>query len=173
MNLFDLAVLGFLGLSAGVGAWKGISKRGFGFLAVSLSFAAAAWLYPANQWGFWITFAIAVSASAAGAWLLGKWCKLTGMLWVDHALGGGIGMINGAIFCILSVLALLAFAPRPVREQVTASCTAPYAIEAALAIAELTPEPLKARVEAGYLEVQEKLPPPFRRVLKRLPPQVI
>lgn len=173
MNLFDLAVLGFIAVSAGAGAWKGVSKTGFGFFAVSLAFLAAAWLYPANQWGFWITFAVIVSASAAGAWLLGKWCKLTGLLWVDHSLGCGMGMVNGALCCVLSVLALLAFAPKPVRDQVAASSTAPYAIEAALAIAELTPEPVKARVEAGYLDVQEKLPPPFRRALKRLPPQVI
>jgi len=173
VNWFDLAVLGFLLMCAGTGAWKGLSKTGFGFFAVALAFASAVWLYPDRPWGFWITFAVVMAASAGAAALLGKWCKLTGSTWVDHLLGGGFGVANGVLCCVLSVLALLAFAPKPVRQQVMSSATAPYAVGAALTIAEMAPELLKSRVEEGYMEVESHLPPPFRRALKRLPPQVI
>jgi len=173
VNWFDLAALGFLVMCAGTGAWKGLSKSGFGLLAAGIAFAGAVWLWPDSMWGFWITFALIVTASAVAAKLLGKWCKLTGSSWVDHLLGGGFGVANGVLCCVLSVLALLAFAPKPVRQQVMSSTTAPYAVGAALTIAEMAPESLKSRVEEGYLEVESHLPPPFRRVLKRLPPQVI
>jgi len=173
VNWFDLAALGFLAVSALAGAKSGLSKSGFGFPAVGVAFAAALWLYPDSPWGFWLTFAAVMAGSACAAAFLGKWFKLTGSAWVDHLLGGGFGLANGAICCVLSVLALLAFAPKPVRQQVMSSRTAPYAVGAALAVAELAPEPLRERVGAGYLEVESHLPPPFRRALKRLPPQVI
>lgn len=91
MNWFDLAALGFLVMCAGTGAWKGLSKSGFGLLATGFAFAGAVWLWPDSMWGFWITFALIVTASAVAAKLLGKWCKLTGSSWVDHLLGGHLG----------------------------------------------------------------------------------
>jgi len=165
MNWFDVALAVLIVISVASGIRGGFSRSGFGFLAVVLAFLAAAWLYPTNLKGFLIVFVSLICASGATAFLLGRWFKSVGPKWLDGLIGGAFGLTNALLFSVFAVLALMAFAPRPQREYVVGSISAPYAIEAACTVAEIVPDEMKSRVERSYEKLGHVLPPRFRKAI--------
>ena len=173
MNWLDLALIALIGFSVACGIRDGFSRTGFGMLAVVIAFLAAAWLSPADPFGFLIVFVPLICASAAGAWLLGRWFKSAGPQWLDRALGGAFGLTNALVFSALAVLAVMAFAPKLPREAVARSSFAPYLVVAACTLVELVPEEMKSRAEQSYEELEQALPPRFRKAVPPLPRTVI
>jgi uncharacterized membrane protein required for colicin V production len=168
MNSLDLALTVLIVISVASGIRKGSSRSGFGFLAVVLAFLSAAWLSPANPKGFLIVFVALICAGAAGTFLLGRWFKSTGTKWLDGLLGGAFGLTNALLFSVFAVLALMAFAPRIPREYIARSSFAPYALEAACTASEIVPGEMKSRVGRSYAELEQVLPPKFRKAMPPL-----
>lgn len=169
MSWFDLALVVLIVVSVASGIRKGLSRSGFGFLAVVLAFLSAAWLYPENPKGFLAVFVALICAGAAGAFLLGRWFKSAGPRWLDGLLGGAFGLTNALLFSAVAALALMAFAPSFTRGCVMRSSFAPYALEAASTVAEVVPGEMKSRVEQSYEELVRVLPPRFRKAMPPLP----
>lgn len=172
MNWFDVLLLIPVAISIVSGVRDGLSRSGFGFLAVIIAFLAAAWLFPANAVRFLIVFVALVCAGMAAAFVLGKWFKSVGLSWLDRLLGGVFGLMNAGLFSVVVVLALMAFAPKIPRHYAGRSALAPYALEAACRAAEVVPDELKSRVEETYDGLANLLPPKFRRAVPPLPHKI-
>ena len=166
MNWFDVGLAGLIVISLVSGIRQGFSRSGFGFLAIVLAFLAAAWLYPMNLAGFLIVFVSLICASAVVGHLLGRWFKREEQPWLDGILGAAFGLTNALLFSVLAVLAILAFAPKPQREYVARSNSAPYAAQAACTVAEIVPGEMKFRVKQSYQELGHVLPAKFRKALR-------
>jgi uncharacterized membrane protein required for colicin V production len=173
MNWFDVALVVMIVISVASGVREGLSRSGFGFLAVVLAFLAAAWLYPSNLQGFLIVFVLLICASGAGAFLLGRWFKIAGPKWLDALLGAAFGLTNALLFSVFAVLAVMAFAPKVQRQYVVRSNSAPYLLDAARTAAETVPDEMRYRVEQSYEELVQVLPPGFRKAMPPLPPSEI
>lgn len=166
---FDVVVCILLLLGVASGFRKGLSRSGFGLLAVIAAFLAAAWVYPDNPKGFLVMFVVALIGAAVAGHTLGKVFKEAEDRWVDQVLGGAFGLANGVLFWVLVVVALMAFGPRGPREVVVHSRFAPFALEATHAVAEVVPAEMKARIEQSYFELGHTLTPGFSRPLPELP----
>jgi uncharacterized membrane protein required for colicin V production len=169
MNWFDLALIVLIAISVASGIRDGFSRTGLGFLAVVLALACAARLYPANLKGFLIVFVALIFAGGIGAFLLGRWFKSAGLAWLDRLLGGTFGLANALLVWVVAVLALMAFAPELPRDYAARSSFAPYAVDAACAVAEVVPAEMKSKVEQSYEELAQMFPPRFRKPLPPLP----
>ena len=152
-------------ISVASGFREGFSRSGFGFLAVVLAFLSAAWLCPADATAFLIVFFALICAGAVGALLLGRLIKSTGLKSLDGLLGGAFGLANALLFSVVSVRALMAFAPGISRKYIVNSEFAPYALEAAYTVSEIVPDEMKSRIERSYKELEHALPPKFRKDL--------
>jgi uncharacterized membrane protein required for colicin V production len=169
MNWFDVALAAMIVISVVSGIREGLSRSGFGFLAVILAFMAAAWLYPSNLKGFVVVFVLLMCASAVGAYLLGRWFRIAGPKWLDGLLGAAFGLSNALLFSVFAVLAVMAFAPKVPRQYVVRSSSAPYMLKAARTAAEAVPDEMRYRVEQSYEELVQVLPPKFRKAMPPLP----
>jgi uncharacterized membrane protein required for colicin V production len=169
LTWFDLTLVLLVAVSVASGIHRGFSRSGLGFLAVVLALGCAAWLYPADPKGFLIVFAVVVAAGGIGAFLLGRWFKSAGLTALDRLFGGAFGLANALLVWVIAVLALMAFAPELPRDYVARSRLAPYAVDAACAVAEVVPVEMRSKVEQSYQELVRVLPPKFRKPLPPLP----
>ncbi len=169
MNWIDLLLAVLIVSMVVSGVRKGISRSGFGLLAVVVAFLAAAWLFPVGQLWFLVTFAGVVCAAGAGAFFLGQWFRNTDQKWLDGVLGGAFGLVNAVLLVVCAVVALMAFAPKLPWESVAGSNLAPYVLRAAWSVAEIVPDEMKDRVEQSYVELEQVLPPRFRKAIPPLP----
>jgi uncharacterized membrane protein required for colicin V production len=169
MNWIDLLLAVLIVSMVAAGVRKGISHSGFGLLAVVVAFLTAAWLFPAGQLWFLVTFAGMICAAGAGAFFLGRWFQKTDQKWLDGLLGGAFGLVNAVLLVVCAAVALMAFAPKFPREQVAGSNLAPYVLEAAWTVAGIVPDEMKDRVEQSYVELEQVLPQRFRKAIPPLP----
>jgi uncharacterized membrane protein required for colicin V production len=169
MNWFDVGLFFLIVGSVVSGIRQGFSRTGFGLLAVIAAFLSAAWLYPTNLKAFIVVFIGLLCAAALLAFLLGRWFKTAGVRPLDAVLGGAVGLTNALLLSTAAVLVLMAFAPKVARTYVTRSNFAPYAVEAARAVAQVIPDEMKFRVEDSYAELMQVLPPKFRKPIPRIP----
>jgi uncharacterized membrane protein required for colicin V production len=169
MNWLDVSMIVAGALALASGLREGLSRSGFGFLAVIAAFLSAAWLYPGKPAGFIVVFVLLVSAGILTTFLLGRWFKSAGLSWLDRVLGGALGLTNAVLLAVVGVVAVMAFAPRMPREIVAHSKFAPYAIESAHRVAEVVPEEMKSRVEESYRELSRTFPPDVRKAIPPSP----
>jgi membrane protein required for colicin V production len=165
MNWLDATLLVTIAVAAIIGICQGFSRSGFGFLALVAAFIAAAWFSPTHVKGFVITFVGVLVFGGVTAWLFGRLLKRSGPRWLDRTLGGAFGTVNAVALSVVAVLALMAYSPRALREQVADSKFVPCAMEAAHTLAAATPPELKFRVEQSYEELVHTLPANVRQAL--------
>lgn len=168
MNWLDVGLIVLVLVSVASGLRQGFSRSGFGFLAVIVAFLAAAWLSPGSVKGFVIVFVGLICVGAVGACVLGRLLRTSGLEWLDRLLGAAFGLTNAVLLSVFAVLALMAFAPKLTAKYVAGSNFAPYAVEAARAVAQVVPDEMKDRVEDTYAELMQVLPPKFRKPIPRL-----
>jgi uncharacterized membrane protein required for colicin V production len=169
MNWIDLLLAVLVVSMVASGLRKGISRSGFGLLAVLVAFLAAAWLFPEDQLWFLVAFVGVVCAAGCGAFFLGRWIRNTDQKWLDVLLGGAFGLVNAMLLVVCAVIALMAFAPKLPLESVAGSNLAPYALKAAWTVAEIVPDEVKDRMEQSYVQLEQVLPPRFRKAIPPLP----
>ena len=172
MNWLDVVLMMLVAASIVSGVREGVSRSGFGFIAVLVAFLSAAWLSPANANRFLIVFVAWIGAAFVGAFLLGRWFKSAGLNWLDRLLGGAFGLTNALLLIIVGALALMAFAPKIPREYAARSALAPYVLKTAYRVAEVVPDEMRDRVAGTYRELVLLLPPKARRAVMPVPPGI-
>ena len=167
MTVLDYFVLLVVVASVASGATKGIIR-----VIVSVAFTVAglvlaAYAYPfaagvvrifvaarvADLLGFVLVFLLVlVTGSLCSRWLRGG-LKRARLGWVDHALGGVVGLVRGWLICSVIYLALTAFPLRP--EAVERATFGPVLLEGTRVVAYLTSRDLRERFLNGYQTVKE------------------
>jgi uncharacterized membrane protein required for colicin V production len=165
MNWIDGAMIVLLAISLASGLREGLSRSGFGFLALIAAFLCAAWLYPTKLSGFVVVFVGSIAAGGLATFLLGRWFKKTELNWLDRVLGGVLGVVNALLISVLGVAVLMAFARGSVRQSLTHSKFAPHALETAYRVAEVVPDEMKFRIRESYRELSKVFPPNVRSVI--------
>jgi membrane protein required for colicin V production len=99
-----------------------------------------------------IFFGVTILGSILGA-ILAKLFEGIGLGWLDHLLGGAVGILRGAVLAAAAIAVLMAFIPLPAPAFLTDSKIAPYATAVSGAITEFAPKPLRD----GFLLQMEKL----------------
>ncbi len=180
MNWLDYLLLIIIGSSAISGLRLGFARTMVGTLAAVLAVLGAIWFYGsagslladyvshptvANFLGFVIVFSIVMIGGATVSWMLAKAFKWAGLGWLDRLLGGGLGVVRGALVATGVVLLLCAFTRNPPPQSVVNSRVSPYMIEVSNVVSHLAPRELKDGFQASY----EKVKKIWREVLKTVP----
>ena len=169
MNWIDLVLLLLVATSVISGLKQGFSRTGAGFLAVLAAFFIAAWVYPAEPARFLIVFVAIIIAGGIAAHLAGRWLRSLDLEWLDRPLGAAFGAVNGALVGTFLILALMLFGPKAPRQALAESHFAPYAMDAACAIAEAVPDEMRYGIRQSYEKLQKSIPPKYRHPLPPLP----
>lgn len=168
MNWLDYVLVALVTSSVIAGLWKGLARSLIGLAAVVAGLLCGLWFYGmvgslfyeylnsrrlAHLVGF-LSILIGVvlvgMLLAALAARLLKWARLS---WLDHLMGGGFGLLRGAVVAAALLVAIMAFAPKPPPRSVANSRLAPHLLEAARWIVAAAPY----EVREGFRESYERL----------------
>lgn len=119
MTSFDILVVGIIGLSAAIGAWRGLVGEVLSLVAWAAALLAA-WMFCvefgalAFSWidepvfrtvaGFASVLVIVLLVVALIKFMLRSLLKALGLLQVDHLLGTAFGMVRGIVIVLLLVV---------------------------------------------------------------------
>jgi membrane protein required for colicin V production len=158
LNWFDILMLVVLFASVVSGLKAGFARVTIGLISAVVGLLFALWFYKipsaairpylssdtvASILGFVIVFGVVVAVGALAALILASIFKWIGLSWVDHLLGGAVGLLRGALVVAALVTAVVAFAPSPTPTFLNESRMLPYAESVASAIAAMAPKDLK------------------------------
>lgn len=167
MTVLDFLVLLVVSVSVVSGATKGIIRVivSVAFTVAGLVLAAHSYMYAAsllrifvagwlaNLLGFACVFVIVVVAGSLLSWRLRGAVKRARMSWMDHTLGGGLGLVRGWLICSVIYLALTAFPVTP--DAVEKAYFGPALLEGTRVIAYLTSRELRERFFNGNETVRQ------------------
>jgi membrane protein required for colicin V production len=158
LNWFDILMLIVLFASIASGLKAGFARVTIGLISAVVGLLFAFWFYKipaaairpylssdqfANILGFVVVFGAIVAVGGLAAVLLASIFKWIGLSWMDHLLGGAVGLVRGALVVAALVTAVVAFAPSPTPAFLNESRMLPYAESVASAIAAMAPKDLK------------------------------
>ena len=122
----------------------------------------AAWFAPylsspmvANAAGFGVVFLVVMLIGGVVSTIVHRFLKFTGLSIVDHALGGGLGLLRGLLVSIAIITGAMAFsrADHPPK-AIVESRLAPYIVEASHVVAAAAPHDLKEGFRKTYGQVK-------------------
>lgn len=166
MNWLDV-VLGLIVLASIITSFrKGLSREVISLVSVCLAFLLGFWLYGlvgghlvpylssravANFAGFALVFCGVMLLGGLVSFVVGKFLRVTGLSFFDHALGAGFGIVRGILVSAALVLGIMAFAQadRP-PDAVVQSRVAPYVVGVSRVIVALAPHELKEGFRKSY-----------------------
>jgi membrane protein required for colicin V production len=170
MNWLDAVLLLILAVSVFTSFKKGLSREVIGLASVVLALilgiwfygTAGGWLQPylsshaaANLAGFLLVFCGVLVLGALVSHIVGRFLRVTGLSFIDHALGAGFGAVRGALIAVALIMAIMAFAPGPrPPDAVVYSRLAPYAADAARIFTTVAPHELKEGFRKTYAQVK-------------------
>ena len=106
-----------------------------------------------NNWGFLLIFIAILCLGWVISWAFSKMMKGS-LKFLNHILGGVLGLIKGVLICGIIVFALLVF---PVNARVLKECQlAPYCLRITKAVYYLIPQELKERFNDAYRDIVER-----------------
>jgi membrane protein required for colicin V production len=158
LNWFDILMLAVLFGSVVSGLKAGFARVSIGLISAVVGFLFAFWFYKipaaairpylsnetlANVAGFLIVFGVIAAVGGLAAMILASIFKWIGLSWMDHLLGGAVGLLRGALVVAALVTAVVAFAPSPTPAFLNESRMLPYAESVASVIADMAPKDLK------------------------------
>jgi membrane protein required for colicin V production len=166
-NWLDILLFVILALSLTWGVIKGFVRQVVGIAAVVAGLILAGMHYPilsrllnqanleepwADLAAFLLIFIAVLIVGALASFLLSK--MMRGPLrFINHVLGGALGVIKGVLICGVLVIALLVF---PVdKPTMMRSSLAPYCYWLTKGMIELIPQELKDKFRATYQEIIE------------------
>ncbi len=164
-NGLDIAVIIILLVTLILGLIKGLVRQVIGIAAVIIGLILAVRYYhqvsavfgrafASERWASFVAFAlIFIVVLVLGGLISYLVCKLLcgPLRFIDHLLGGALGLIQGILICGVIVFALLAF---PVnKELLTESRLAPYCYWLTRAMVQVIPEDLKNQFNETYNEI--------------------
>ncbi len=167
----DIVILVILLITLIIGLIKGFVRQVIGLAAVVAGLLLAAKYYlPVSQivnrlvatekWSGLIAFLVIFLAVLVAGWLISFLVSklIRGPLkFIDHLIGGALGLLKGILICGVIVFALLAF---PVdKKALLESRLAPYCYWMTKGIIHLIPQELKEKFRETYKDiVKEKRP---------------
>jgi membrane protein required for colicin V production len=119
MTTFDYAVFAIVGISIGLGWWRGFVYELLSLLGwVAAYFVARMFAPELTQYvpefvassvaktavAYACLFVVTLMVSGVVAWLLSKFVRFVGIGWVDRLLGGVFGLLRGASVVLIMVL---------------------------------------------------------------------
>jgi membrane protein required for colicin V production len=158
VNSLDIVLLLIVVASVVTGFMAGFAKVGIGFAATIVGLLCGFWFYGipaawlhhylrspavANILGFFCVFAACLLVGGVIGALLSKLFKWAGLSWLDRLMGGGFGLLRGAVLVVGVVTVITAFTPNPPPRVIVDSRVMPYASEAGTVFAALAPHELK------------------------------
>lgn len=170
MNWLDYTLIIMAAVFVIEGVWKGFSRQIIGLAAVVVGLLAGLWFYGtaasfllpyvskpaiAKLLGFIFVFAGVQVLGGIAGWAAAKAMKATGLGWLDRSLGACFGLLKAALVAIIVVLALSAFAIKPLPDMLAGSRIAPYAIGASNLITYLAPRDLRDGFVGTYERLRE------------------
>ena len=170
MNWLDIVLALILCTTTIAGMRRGFSRAVIGFVATIVGLVLALWFYGsagslfmeftshsgvANVLGFIVVFAGTLGLGSLLGWLIARTLKKSGLGWVDHLLGAGIGLLRGIIVSIGIILVLSAFTRTPPPASVAQSQIAPYVMGAANVLAQVAPRELREGFDKTYEKVKQ------------------
>lgn len=185
MNWLDF-VLAVILLACIVGGLRrGFSRQVIGLVSGLLALLLGIWFYGsvgyhllpyvssrtmANAGGFAIVFCGVLLVGAVISFVVGKFLKVTGLSIVDHALGGGLGLLRGLIYSIAIVMGAMAFAHggKP-PAAIVDSRLAPYIVDASRLFAAIAPHELKEGFRKTYEQVKSAWTDTLEKGVRHLP----
>jgi membrane protein required for colicin V production len=185
MNWLDVILALILALSIAASFRKGLTREIVGLVSVVVALLLAIWFYGsagalvapyvssrslANFLGFFAVFAGVGVLGAAAGFILGKLLKVTGLSFVDHALGAVFGALRGVLISIALIMGIMAFSQgdQP-PDAIVRSRIAPYVTGAARAVAWLAPYELKEGFRKTYAQVTEAWEKALENGIRRAP----
>ena len=170
MNWLDV-VLGLILVASIVTSFrKGLSREVITLISVCLALLLGVWLYGsaggyllpylssrgvANFAGFAIVFCGVMLLGSIVNLMIGKFLRITGLSFFDHALGAGFGVVRGILISIALVTGIMAFSQgEQPPASVVHSRTAPYVVGAARVVAAIAPYELKEGFRKTYDRVK-------------------
>ena len=161
------------------GAWKGFTRELIGLVSLVVGVGVAAEQY--QRAGAWLQRFISSRDVALGVAFLGlfggilvagallsalarKLLREAGIEGVDRFLGALFGLVRGVAVDAVALMALVAFAIKPVAVQ--RSRLAPYVAVGSRGIACLMPSDLRGRFQAGFADFKRELVKAERRALE-------
>jgi membrane protein required for colicin V production len=164
---FDIILLIILLVSLILGLVKGFVRQIVGLAAVVVGLLLAVRYYhrfsgifggafASEKWAhliaFVIIFVVVLLVGALLSFLLKK--LICGPLrFVDHVLGGVLGLVQGVLICGVIVMALLVF---PVKKEILMRSTlAPYCYWLTKGMVQIIPQELKNQFNETYKEIVE------------------
>ena len=172
MNWLDVLLVFILAISIATSFRKGLSRELIGLAAVVLALLLGIWFYGpagaflipyvssrgiANLAGFFLVFFGVVTLGSLISYVIGRFLKVTGLRFIDHALGAGFGVLRGVLFGVALLTGVLAFstdAEHP-PQAVVESRLAPYVVEVSRVIVAMAPYELKEGFRKSYAQVKE------------------
>ena len=167
-NWVDLILLAILAITVLFGILRGFVRQIFGILAVIIGLILAVnyYTYISNfltQWinnrtvthflGFIVIFVFALFLGGILSFMLSKAIKGP-LKFINHALGGGLGLLKGALICGVILFAMLVF---PFDEDtLKQSLLAPSCLRVTKAVIYLIPEDLKIKFNEAYQDIVKR-----------------
>jgi membrane protein required for colicin V production len=172
MNWLDAVLIFILAASIFTSFRKGLSRELIGLAAVVLALLLGIWFYGvagsflipylssrglANLAGFFIVFFGVMLLGSLISHVVGRFLRVTGLRFIDHALGAGFGVLRGILVAVALVTGIMAFstdAEHP-PQSIVHSRLAPYVVDSAHVIVGMAPHELKEGFRRTYAQVKE------------------
>lgn len=164
-NWLDIVLIGILTVTFILGIIKGLIRQIIGILAVIFGLMLALLYYPyagdfikhlgpgrtlSQFLGFLGIFLAVLCLGWGLAVIFSKLIKGP-LKFMDHILGGGVGLLKGILICGVFVFAMLVF---PVNlKALKGSQLAPYCLRMTKAVYSLIPKELKERFSEAYRDI--------------------
>jgi len=171
MNWLDIVLAILIIWSVLTSFRKGLSREVIGLVAGVLALVLGAWFYGttgsfllryvsspriANFIGFCLVVIGVLALGGLVSHIVGRFLRVTGLSFVDHALGAGFGLLRGTLVGVALVMGMMAFSQgdQP-PAAVVESRLAPYVVDAARLFASMAPYELKEGFRKSYAQVKE------------------
>ncbi len=175
-NWLDIVLFIIIVVSLVLGIIKGLARQVIGLTAVLLGLVLALVYYPYIsqlylRWieshvlchflGFISIFIAVLCLGWIVSWLISKIIKGP-IKFINHVLGGGLGVLKGVLICGILVFAMLVF---PVNVQALKdSSLAPYCLGMTKLVAKVVPQELKDTFKETYDDILGGRPKNAKRV---------
>lgn len=168
LNWLDIILLLILLIGLSLGILKGLIRQVVSILAVLVGLILALTFYSVIASAFktiikdetigqFISFLAIFFVVLTIGWLIGRMFSKTmkgPLKFLNHVLGGALGILKGALICGILVFALLVF---PVdNEALQGSALAPCCVKITRGLIDLIPQELKQAFTEAYQDIFEK-----------------
>jgi membrane protein required for colicin V production len=167
LNTLDIILLAVLLVTLILGLIKGLVRQIIGIVAVVGGLVLGAMFYPQAAFVFhkiissetvsnFVGFLAIFLAVLLAGWLIGLLISklMKGPLaFINHVMGGVLGLFKGVLICGVIVFAMLVFEVR--KEALAGSRIAPLCFHVTKAMVQLIPQELKSKFTRTYREMRQ------------------